>query len=148
MGEWINNIAFWHWWILAGLLLISELLLPVFFFLWLGIAAAATGLIMLVFPDIPLQTQLVLFAVLSVVAVVAWRRYREVSVPTSDQPHLNRRGRQYIGREFTLHAPIENGVGNVEVDDSIWRVKCPDLAAGTRVVVTDLDGVVLVVRAS
>ena len=34
------------------------------------------------------------------------------------------------------------------MDDSIWRVKGPDLAAGTRVVVTDLDGVVLVVRAS
>ena len=90
MGEWINNIAFWHWWILAGLLLISELLLPVFFFLWLGIAAAATGLIMLVFPDIPLQTQLVLFAVLSVVAVVAcgWNIDAVSSLTTSSGPQI------------------------------------------------------------
>ena len=148
MSEWVDNVVFWHWWILAGVLLIIELLLPAFFFLWLGIAAAATGLIILVFPDAPMESQLVLFAVLSIVAVVAWRRYREISVPTSDQPHLNRRGHQYIGREFTLDDPITNGVGRVEVDDSTWRVKGPDLPAGTNVVVTDIDGVVFIVRAA
>ena len=146
MSEWVDNVVFWHWWILAGVLLIIELLLPAFFFLWLGIAAAATGLIILVFPDAPMESQLVLFAVLSIVAVVAWRRYREISVPSSDQPHLNRRGHQYIGREFTLDDPITNGVGRVEVDDSTWRVKGPDLPAGTNVVVTDIDGVVFIVR--
>ena len=148
MSEWVDNVVFWHWWILAGVLLIIELLLPAFFFLWLGIAAAATGLIILVFPDAPMESQLVLFAVLSIVAVVAWRRYREISVPSSDQPHLNRRGHQYIGREFTLNDPITNGVGRVEVDDSTWRVKGPDLPAGTNVVVTDIDGVVFIVRAA
>ena len=146
MSEWVDNVVFWHWWILAGVLLIIELLLPAFFFLWLGIAAAATGLIILVFPDAPMESQLVLFAVLSIVAVVAWRRYREISVPSSDQPHLNRRGHQYIGREFTLNDPITNGVGRVEVDDSTWRVKGPDLPAGSNVVVTDIDGVVFIVR--
>ena len=70
MSEWVDNVVFWHWWILAGVLLIIELLLPAFFFLWLGIAAAATGLIILVFPDAPMESQLVLFAVLSIVAVV------------------------------------------------------------------------------
>ena len=139
---------FWHWWILAGILLIVELTVPVFFFLWLGMAAAATGLVLLVFPGAPLETQLVLFAILSVVAVVAWRRYREISVPASDQPNLNRRGRQYIGREFTLDQPINNGVGKVVVDDSTWRVKGPDLPAGTTVRVRDLDGVVFIVERS
>ena len=62
MTEWFEQIVFWHWWILAGLLLIVELTAPAFFFLWLGIAAAATGLLLLVFPAIPLEMQLVLFA--------------------------------------------------------------------------------------
>jgi membrane protein implicated in regulation of membrane protease activity len=148
MDGWTENVAFWHWWILAGILLIIELTLPTFFFLWLGIAAAATGLIVLVFPGLGMETQLVLFAVLSIVAVIAWRRYREISVPESDQPNLNRRGHQYVGREFTLDAAIVNGVGKIDVDDSSWRVRGPNLPAGSQVRVTNVDGVVLIVEAA
>lgn len=147
MTEWLEHIVFWHWWILAGLLLILELTAPAFFFLWLGIAAAAVGLILLVFKDIPLETQLVLFGVASIVAVLAWRKYRETRPVTTDQPNLNRRGHQYIGRVFSLDAAIVNGVGKVTVDDSTWKVKGPDLAAGTHVKVTGIDGVVFTVEA-
>lgn len=143
---WLEHIVFWHWWILAGVLLILELTAPIFFFLWLGIAAAATGLILLVLPGLTLEAQLIIFSVLSVVAVLAWRRYREAHPVESDQPHLNRRGHQYLGREFTLEAPIVNGVGKVTVDDSTWRVKGPDLPVGAHVVVAGVEGVVFVVR--
>lgn len=140
--EWFENIVFWHWWIAAGLLLILELTTPTFFFLWLGIAAAATGLVLLVFPGLSVETQLVLFAVLSVVAIIAWRRFRENNPVISDQPNLNRRGEQYVGRIFTLAQAIENGVGKVTVDDSTWRVVGVDLPAGTKVRVDGVDGVV------
>ena len=142
MTEWLDHIVFWHWWILAGLLLILELTAPAFFFLWLGIAAAAVGLILLVFPSIPVETQLVLFGITSIVAVLAWRKYRETRPLTTDQPNLNRRGHQYIGREFSLENPIINGVGKVTVDDSTWRVKGPDMPAGTHVRVIDVEGVI------
>ena len=143
--EWFNHIVFWHWWILAGILLILELTSPVFFFLWLGFAAAAVGFLLLVFPSIPVEAQLVLFGILCVVAVLAWRRYREIHPPESDQPLLNQRGQQYKDRIFTLDEAIVNGVGKVEVDDSTWRVKGPDLPVGTRVKVTGVDGVVFIV---
>ena len=143
--EWLNHIVFWHWWILAGVLLILELTSPVFVFLWLGFAASAVGFLLLVFPSLPVEVQLVLFGVLSVVAVFAWRQYREIHPPQSDQPLLNQRGQQYMGRVFTLAHAIVNGVGKVEVDDSSWRVKGPDLPAGTRVEVTGVDGVVFIV---
>ena len=143
--EWLKDIVFWHWWILAGVLLILELTSPVFFFLWLGFAAAAVGFLLLVFPSIPMEVQLVLFGVLSVVAVLAWRRYREIHPPQSDQPLLNQRGQQYTGRVFTLDHAIVNGEGKVKVDDSSWRIKGPDLPAGTRVEITGVDGVVFIV---
>ncbi len=146
--EWLDKVVFWHWWILAAVLLILELTSPVFFFLWLGFAAAAVGFILLLLPGTSLVVQLVLFGVLSVVAVVAWRRYREVHPPKSDQPLLNQRGQQYTGRVFTLDEPIVNGVGKVEVDDSTWRVKGPDLPAGHRIRVTGVDGVVFVVESA
>lgn len=146
--EWLSNVVFWHWWILAGVLLILELTSPMFFFLWLGFAAVAVGLLLLVFPGLSVETQLVLFGILSIIAVVAWRRYRETHPPESDQPLLNQRGQQYTGRVFTLDHPIVNGVGKIEVDDSTWRVKGPDLAAGTRVRVTGVDGVVFIVESA
>ena len=42
--------------------------------------------------------------------------------------------------------PIENGFGKVRVGDSLWRDTGGDAAAGTRVRVTGVDGVVLVVE--
>lgn len=146
--EWANQILFWHWWILAGALLILELTSPVFFFLWLGFSAAAVGFLLLVFPGIPLEAQLVLFGILSIVAVLAWRKYREVHPPVSDQPLLNQRGQQYTGRVFTLDHPIVNGIGKVVVDDSTWRVKGPDLAAGTNVQVVGVDGTIFIVESA
>jgi len=148
MMAWLENIVFWHWWILAGLLLILELTAPAFFFLWLGIAAAAVGLILLVFPSIGIETQLILFAIASIVAVIAWRKYRESRPLTTDQPNLNRRGHQYIGRQFSLTDPIDNGVGKVTVDDSTWKVRGPNLPAGTHVRVTGVEGTVFTVESA
>ena len=45
--EWLEHIVYWHWWILAGMLLILELTSPVFFLLWLGFFAAAIGFLVL-----------------------------------------------------------------------------------------------------
>ena len=148
MMAWLEHTVFWHWWILAGLLLILELTAPAFFFLWLGIAAAAVGLILMVFPSMALETQLVLFGLASIVAVLAWRKYRETRPVSTDQPNLNRRGHQYIGRVFSLSEPITNGVGKVTVDDSTWKVKGPDLPAGTSIKVTGVEGVVFRVEAA
>jgi len=144
--EWMSHISFWHWWILAGMLLILELTSPVYFFLWLAFSAAAVGFLLLVFPNIPIEVQLILFGILSVVAVLAWRKFREVRPLDSDQPLLNQRGQQYTGRVFTLDHPITNGIGKVVVDDSTWRVKGPDLPAGTNVRVIGVDGVVFIVE--
>lgn len=148
MMAWLEPVVFWHWWILAGILLILELTAPVFFFLWLGIAAAAVGMILLAFPAIPFETQVVLFGITSVVAVIGWKKYVEARPRTTDQPNLNRRGHQYIGRVLTLSEPIVNGDGKVTVDDSTWRVKGPDLDVGTAVKVTGVDGVIFEVEAA
>ena len=145
LGDW-GGVVFWHWWILSGVLLILELTSPIFFFLWLGIAAAAVGFLLLFLPGLSLAAQLVCFGALSVVAVWAWRRYRESHPHESDQPLLNQRGKQYNDRIFTLDHAIVNGVGKVEVDDSTWRVKGPDLPAGTRVRVIGVDGTVFIVE--
>ena len=72
-----------------------------------------------------------------------FRKYPE----ETDQPNLNRRGEQYIGRSFTLETAIDNGVGRVRVGDSLWRAVGDDMPAGSRVKVVGVDGASLKVEA-
>ena len=137
---------FWHWWILALGLIIAETLLPGTFFLWMGAAALVLGVMAWLIPAMSWELQLMLFAILSMVAIVAWRKWQKKHPVESEQPMLNRRGEQYVGRVFTLNAPIENGYGKVKVGDTLWRVQGDEAAEGTRVRVTAADGVVLLVE--
>ncbi len=72
--EWLTQVDFTHWWILAGLLLLVELWAPTYFFLWLGFAAAAVGFLVLVFAQMAFEVQFLAFAGLSTIAVFTWHR--------------------------------------------------------------------------
>lgn len=146
MENWITNLTHWHWWILAIVLLVIETIAPGAWFLWFAIAAALTGVLVLLASNIGWEIQLLFFAVASVASVLAWRQYRKMHPQTSDQPLLNRRGEQYIGRRVTLQEPIVNGVGKIVVDDSTWKIRGQDQASGTTVVVVGADGVLLEVE--
>jgi inner membrane protein len=58
------------------------------------------------------------------------------SVTKSDQPDLNRRAEQLIGRVLLLEEAIEGGRGKVRVGDTLWLAEGAELPAGTRVKVT------------
>jgi len=146
--EWINDIIYWHWLILAVALIILEILLSGAYFLWMGISAAVVGGAMFVFPDIPILVQVLIFAVLSVIAVVMYKSHKKKNPVVTDEPALNRRGEQYIGRSFTLTEPIVNGTGKVKVDDSTWKVTGADMQAGASVRVVDVDGTIFKVEAA
>lgn len=139
-------IDFWHWWILAVVLVIIEILAPSFFALWLGIAAFLTGLVLLLFPQLGWEYQVMLFSVLSLLSVVMWRRYYLKNPIASDQPALNRRGEQYLGRVVTLQSPIVDGVGKIKLDDSTWKVHGPDCDSGSKVRIISLNNVVFTVE--
>ena len=143
-----STIDYWHWLILAGILLIIEVLAPSFFFLWMSIAAAITGLVLLAIPDLGWEYQLLIFSGLSIASITVFRRYQRSRTKLTDQPTLNRRGEQYIGRAFTLSDPIVNNNGIIRVDDSTWRINGDDLPAGSTVKVVGAEGVILQVEAA
>lgn len=145
--NWLEQLLYWHWWILGIALLILETLAPGAFFLWMGISAGVVGLLLFLFPATPWEIQLLVFAVGSVAAVVLWRHYRKDHEIQSDVPNLNRRGEQYVGRVFHLDAPIVNGFGKLHVDDSTWKIEGDDCPTGTKVKVVGVDGVILKVAA-
>jgi hypothetical protein len=137
---------FWHWLVFGLLLVTVEPFVPGTFFLWLGISAAAVGLLLWLVPSLSFELQVLAFAVLSVITIVLSRRYLARHPIESDEPLLNRRAEQYVGRSFTLQEPIVNGRGRLRVDDTLWRVEGEDCPAGVRVEVSGVDGTVLRVR--
>jgi len=45
----MNEIEFWHWWVLAATFGALDMLAQSGFFLWLGVAALIVGLVVFVF---------------------------------------------------------------------------------------------------
>jgi len=97
-------------------------------------------------PAMSWEYQLLAFSVMSVVSIIVWRRFFRTKPADTDQPALNRRGEQYIGRSFTLREPITDGIGKIRVDDSTWKIRGDNCPVGTQVEVTGVDGVILEVR--
>ena len=146
MSAYFSTLLFWHWWVLALVLIGIEMVAPGFFLMWIGGAAAVTGLVALIIPSLPWQGQFLIFGVLAVASVVGARYYfKRNPIETADAT-LNRRGAQYIGRTFSLEEAIVNGFGKVRVGDSVWRAEGPDLPAGDRVKVIGVDGAALKVE--
>jgi membrane protein implicated in regulation of membrane protease activity len=61
----------------------------------------------------------------------------------SDEPDLNRRAVQLVGRVLVVEEAIENGRGKVRVGDTLWAAEGPDTAAGKEVDVLSVQGTVL-----
>ncbi len=141
-------ITHWHWWVLALVLFGAEVMVSGFFLLWIGVSAALVGVLLLLVPSLAWQYQVFGFALLSVISILVFVRWRRRHPPRTDQPALNRRGAQYLGRVLTLSRPIRDGYGEVRVDDTTWRVRGPDLSAGARVRVVGTEGNLLVVEAA
>ncbi|MDQ3617759.1 MAG: NfeD family protein [Pseudomonadota bacterium] len=140
----------WNWQVVAWaavalLLFAAETLAPGAFMLWLGFAAAAVFVAVLVVPEIPVLAQAALFIALSFVSIQIYRtrfrgKGRELQ---SDRPHLNRRAEQLVGRVVVLERAIVHGRGRVQIADAFWDVTGPDLPAGIDVRVVSIDGMTL-----
>lgn len=144
--EFIGSYGPWSW-IVAGLILLGlELVVPGGFLLWMGVAGIVTGLMALFQPAITLPFQWLVFGVLSLGAILIWLRYTRGRKENTDRPHLNRRVEGFVGRTAELTEPIHDGFGRIVLGDSTWRVRGPDLPAGTHVRVVATDGPTLLVE--
>lgn len=144
--EWMNDLApQWFWFALGLFLGAAEIIAPGVFLIWLGVAAVITGLLVWVLP-IGFPLQVVIFAVLAVIAVYAGRKFvRDNPIHEAD-PMMNRRGARLTGEIALVTQAIEAGTGRVKLGDSEWNVRGPDVAAGERVRITGSDGAVLLVE--
>lgn len=146
MTEWVvAQLGPWAWHVLGLVLLGLEILVPGTFFLWFGVSALVVGTLSF-FVDLPWQADLLIFIVLALACVVIGRRIMSGREKSEGDAGLNNRGQRYVGRRFVLREAVAEGTGRLSIDDTVWRVHGPDLAAGTEVVVTAVNGSSLVVE--
>lgn len=146
MNDALGTLEFHYVWLALGLVMaILEMAIPGLFLIWMAGAALITGLVAWVVPiGVPLQ--IVMFAVLSIVAVFAGRRYVADHPVVSADPMMNRRGDRVVGETVVVTQAIEGGSGRVRLGDGEWLAKGADAAVGTRLRVCGHDGTVLIVE--
>jgi len=139
--EFFSDITFWHWMLLGGVLMLGEVFFPGAIFLWVGFAAILVGVINLILPEANQYALLSIWAILSIVMAVGWQMYIRKHKKDVPKSVINRRGEQYVGRQFNLKKAVVNNVGEMHVDDTRWRVVSDkDIPAGAKVRVIAVEG--------
>ena len=143
MQELVPLTGIWFWWIVAGVLLLLELMTPGVFAMWLAFAAASVGIADYFF-DLNWQLELLAFAGFSLIYVYLARPwYSKSNLQNSDQPNLNQRIYSFVGKSYVLHEPIVDGEGKLDIEGTRWDVLGPNLAKGATVKVTAVEGMKL-----
>ncbi len=147
----LEGVTYWYWFAFGVLLMLVEILVPGFVFIWLGVAGIAMGFVLLAFPALGWEYQLVAYGVLSIISIAAGRPFFSARVAPSDHPSLNRRGDAFIGQQFTLGDATASGHGRLQIGDTMWAIRIAppgqDIAAGEKVTVVGVDGATLIVEA-
>ena len=142
--QWSGPMVLWG--AVALALFAAEALAPGAFMLWLGFAAVAVFLMVVAMPGLSVLAQVAAFVGLAFVSILVYRTWFRTRGRESDQPMLNRRAEQLVGRVVPLDQAIVNGAGRVQIADAFWDVVGPDAPAGTAVRVIAVDGMTLRVR--
>jgi membrane protein implicated in regulation of membrane protease activity len=143
MLDTLQHLSFWNWLAFGTLLLILEVFGAGGYLLWIGLAAAAVGVLTYLIPDLHWTLQFVLFGIFALLMAVYWWRRQRTATKPSDQPGLNQRGSELLGRTFPLHEAISGGRGKIKAGDTLWLVSGPELPAGSLVRVIGQEGVLL-----
>ena len=143
--DWILNLTASHWVVLGLALLAIDALLGIGYLLGPGVAALVMAVLSAILPLGP-NGQLFGFAVLSILATYGYVRFfKRKPGETDSATGLHNRTQAMVGRETLLTEDV-TGNARIAFGDTLWRVKSNHtIRSGTRVVVSSVDGDVLVI---
>ena len=145
LTEYLWSLGPWNWFIVAVVLFLLETVVPGVHLVWFGMAAVIVGILGLAV-DIGWEWQLITFAIISCITVFFVRRFAGPEMAVSDEPGLNVRADQYVGRVVMVEEAIADGRGKVRVGDTLWPAQGLDAPQGARVKITGAQGTVLLVE--
>ena len=144
--DWLLQHPFALWMAVGAILLAVEVASGSGWLLWPAGSAAVMALTGLVF-HFDLTTQLVIFALLTIVTTLAGRRFFPRAGLGGD---INDTRSRLVGQEGVVAADFHDGHGRVFVDGKEWAAKLEGAAAlvcGAKVTVIGVGGAHLTVRA-
>ena len=131
--------AYWIWWIIAGALVVAELLTGTFFLLALGVAFAIGGVAALL--GAAFEIQLVVAGLVAVAGVFLAHRWRRTRAPAAQDPPFD------IGQTVRVQAWNPDGTARVAYRGTLWQAERagPDVPHGERMVIVGVRGSTLVI---
>jgi inner membrane protein len=142
----------WLWLAAGGLLLIAEIATGSSWLLWPAVCAAFVGALTAAGLPFPLQDQLALWAVLSVVTTFASRRLFRRARAAEPEAEGDINEVRLLGRTGQALSDFSQGRGRILVDGCEWAAESEpgeEVRSGARVeVVARVDGARLKVRAA
>ena len=143
----LSTLTYWHWLALGTLLLILELLISSSgFLLWLASASFMVSALTWILPSLYGSLQLIIFSAIAIISLIIGLKYKQYCRPAAVESTLNRRAEQFINRIFILSTPIIHGKGSIYANDTHWQIAGDEMPAGTKVRVTNVDGMILQVQ--
>ena len=133
------------WLIVAGVLLIAELMTGVLFCLCLSLAALFTFFFSWILTPF---AQGIVFAVWATLFLLIWARWRK-SQARHEKSHVSEIQHHLMGHQLVLTATLAPEA-QIKVGDSYWLARSKDdetLVQGTKVKVVAIDGTTLLVKA-
>ena len=145
-----QHVSPWIALCLGLILMTGELLVPATVFLWTGVSCVLVAVPLWLMPEFNLLESIILWVVLSVLAVLLVRRYHVghpaagEQIPLSTPP--NQYGVEFVGQTAVLAADSQNRETRVNIRGASWGLKLPegDLKAGTAVRISAVEGIYLV----
>lgn len=132
------------WLSLFFLFIILEVVTGTGWFFVIGLSALFSSII-----AFPLQISpggsVCSFASISILISIL-KFYYDKKYRKSTPPEVNEGATRFIGKIFTLHSDIVNGKGQLLIGDTFWPVETlqgEDYSAGTKIIVTDIQGIIL-----
>ena len=145
------TLLYWHWLIFGMLLIAVEIFVPSFTIFWFGLGGIVVAGLLLLNPELPLNWQLVSWAVASTLFALLWFKLL--------RPKMTDRTKAGIAREAiagesgqVIRAPTEHSRGMVRfttpvLGDDEWEFICDkDVELGDKVFIKELSGNTLLVE--
>jgi len=135
-------------WFVAGLVLfLLELIIPGFVIIFFGVGAWVTAIVCLIH-DPGINTQIIIFAVTSVLSLAALRRLIQNKLFYSREPGSVDVDDEFTGKEAVAKTTISPGkTGRVEFKGTIWKADSEsDIKEGQSVIILEKDNFTLLVE--
>ena len=134
------------WFGVATLLLALEAMFGSFRYLAASIAAVAVGVLSYLYPYVAFPIQILFFSVIAAITVWMAHSYLAERQKKIDKLRKIVDDKAYVGRTIELRGGIRNGVGTIDIDGMVWRVKGRDCPTGTTARVIDMEENILIVE--